>query len=470
MEDTTAVSLVHYGYTAKETTRKDRHRRNLELLQAAHEASPAEPRYWHYMGIELRGAGELQAAAAWFDRVLAKAPGYELAAWSAAALAEIHEAELDVGTAWVVVEGGLRGAAGRVHCLVRMGNLALRDGDADTARWCADELDRNPTDDLVSRATGLERSCELRAGALVEKAVAGSPKDGAKARELLVAAVKKYPQNTVLAELLVRVSEASLGRGRGASDAMKRAGLATVVAASMNAAYQSGAYAACAELGDKTKVVSEMWTFALAKLGRLDEARAQLVAFGERSAMHALVFGLAYDDAAALAHATSALSALEVEALGIVREGARVPARFTAFVLPWLRLAVELREDAVATRLTNALPWSVAEREAFRALLTFRSGEWPAALTRAMDYPTELAAMEVIGLVAYQHGDFSGAATMLSMRAKAGDASVRVHQKAADALVRLGRRAEAAQMLALGLESRPFSRALAATTGAKRAA
>ncbi len=470
MEDTTAVSLVHYGYTAKETTRKDRHRRNLDLLQAAHEASPQEPRYWHYLGIELRGACELQAAAAWFDRVLEKAPSYELAAWSASALSEIHEAEHDIGTAWVVAEGGLRGSAGRIHCLVRMGMLAVRDGDADTARWCADEIDRNPTDDLTSRSTGLERSMELRAAAMVEKAGSGQSKDSVKARDFLLSAVKKYPQNTVLAELLVRLSEASLGRGRGASDAMKRAGLATVVAASMNAAYQSGAYAACAELGDKTKVVSEMWTFALAKLGRLEEARTQLLAFGERSALHALVFGLAHGDEVALAHAATALSALELEALGLVRAGTRVPARFTPFVIAWLRLAIGLREDGAATTLASCLPWPVSEREAFRAFLTFHSGDWASALTRAMEHPTELSSMEVIGLVAHRHGDFSAAATMLSMRAKAGDASVRVHLKGAEALLRLGRRAEAAQLLALGLESRPFSRALVAATGMKRAA
>ena len=470
MKDTTAVSLVHYGYTAKETARKDRRGRNIELLEAAHQAHPEDPRYWHYLGIEWRSAGDLQAAAAWFDRVLAKAPSYELAAWSASGLAAIHEAEEDLGTAWAVVEGGLRGTAGRINCLVQMGAIAVREGDADTARWCADELERNPTDDFTSRASGLERSAELRAAALVEKSGTGPTKESAKARDFLVASVKKYPQNTVLAALLVRVSESALGRGKGVSDAMKRAGQATVVAASMNAAYQSGAHAACAELGEKTKIASEMWTFALAKLGRIDEARKELFSFGERSTLHAVVFALAYDDEAAFAHATAALSAPEVEALALVRAGTRVPARFTSFLTAWLRFAIGLREDGAATKLTKCLPWSSAEREAFRALATFHAGEPTAALTRALEHPTELAAMEVIGLVAHQHGDFAAAATMLSMRAKAGDASVRVHLKGADALLRLGRKADAAHILALGCESRPFSRALMAATGAKRAA
>ena len=470
MRDTTELSLVHYGYTAKETARKDRHGRNIELLEEAHRASPEDPRYWHYLGLELRSAGDLQGAATWLDRVLAKAPNHELAAWSASGLSTIHEAENDIGTAWAVVESGLRGTLGRVNCVVQMGALAVREGDADTARWCADELERTPSDDFTSRASGLERATELRAAALVEKAGTGQSKESAKARDFLVAAVKKYPQSTVLAGLLVRVSEAALGRGKGVSDAMKRAGQATVIAASMNVAYQNGAVAECAELGDKTKVGSEMWTFALAKVGRLDEARAVLLGFGDRSTLHAIVFALAYDDEAAFTHATSALSAPEVEALGLVRAGTRVPARAIPFVTAWLRLAVGLREDGAATKITRCLPWSIAEREAFRALLTFHSGDSAGALVRALEHPTELASMEVIGLVAYQHGDFSAAATMLTMRAKAGDASVRVHLKGADALMRLGRKADAAHLLALGRESRPFSRALMAATGAKRAA
>jgi tetratricopeptide (TPR) repeat protein len=473
MQDTTKVSLVHYGYTAKETARKDRRGRNIELLEAAHRAHPEEPRYWHYLGIELHSCGDLQTAAGWFDRVLAKAPDYELASWSASGLAAIHEAEDDIGAAWAVAQGGIRGNAGRINCLVEVGALALREGDADTARWCADELDRNPTDDFTSRASGLERAIELRGGALVEKAGSGVSKESTKARDFLLSAVKRYPYSIALAGLFVRASEAALGRGRGVTDAMKRAGQATVVAASMNAAYANGAYAACAELGEKTNVVSEMWTFALAKRGRVEEARPHLVAFGERAALHAIVFGLAYDDEAAFAHAESMLSPLEVEALRLVRAGTRVPARFTCFVRGWLRLAVALREDGAATMLTRCLPWSLGEREAFRALATFHSGDPTGALPRALEHPAELASMEVIGLVAYQHGDFAGAAMMLGMRAKAGDASVRVHLKGADALVRLGRRQEAVRLLALGSESRPHSRGLMAAQGSlgvKRAA
>lgn len=454
-EDTTLVSVVHYGYTAKETARKDRRGRNIELLEAANQASPEDPRYWHYLGLELRGAGDLQAAAGWFDRVLAKAPTFELAAWSASGLAAIHEAEEDLGTAWALADSGVRGGAGRINCLVQMGAIAIREGDADTARWCADELERNPTDDFTSRATGLEHATELRAAAL---ALTGSKK----ARDFLVASTKKYPRNTALATLFVKLSEETLGRGRGASDAMKRVAQAPVVAAAMNAAYQNGAYNACAELGDKTKVGSEMWTFALAKLGRIDEARDALLAFGERSAMHALVFGLAYDDEAALAHARPMLHGPQVEALTHVTAGTRVPARLTSFLTAWLRLAVALREDKASTMIARCLPWTAGEREAFRALVTFNSGEPNAALTRALEHPTELAAQEVIGLVAHQHGDYAAAATMLSMRGKAGDASARVYLKGADALLRLGRKADAAQLIALGREARPASRALLA--------
>ncbi len=456
IEDALTLSLVHHGYTAAESARKDRQSRNIELLEAAHRAAPENPRYWHYLGIERRVQGDLAGAAAWFDRVLAKAPQHELAAWSASSLADIHELEQDFGAAWTVGKLGVRGGVGRVNCLVQLGRLALREGDADSARWCADEIDRTPGDDLTDRAVSVERSAELRLGALVEKGAS------TKARDQIAAAVKKYPRNVVLAELLVKVCEALVGRGKGAFDAIKRASDApVVVAAAMNAAYSNGAYQPCVELGEKTGIVCETWAFAVARQGNRDRGREELLTFGDRVAAHAVIFGLAYDDEAAIAHAVAAYSAPYAEAVGLVRAGAKVPARLVWIIATWLKLALSFREEKAATALTRSLPWPIAEREAFRARLAHEVGD-PTALARALEHATELASFEVIGLVAHAHGDFAAAATMLRMRANAGDAPVRVYLKGADALIRLGRKQDAQALLAQGREARPHSKALLA--------
>ncbi len=456
IEDAPTLSLVHYGYTAAESARKDRPSRNRELLEAAHRAAPENPRYWHYLGIEHRVQGDLAGAAAWFDRVLAKAPQHELAAWSASNLADIHEIEQDFGAAWTVGKLGVRGGVGRVNCLVQLGRLALREGDADSARWCADEIDRLPGDDLTDRATSVERALELRLGAAAEKGASN------KLRDQLVTAVKRHPRNIVLAELLVKVCEGLGGRGKGAFDAIKRASDApVVVAAAMNAAYAGGAYAACVELGEKTGILCETWAFALAKEGQRDRGRDELLTFGDRAAAHAVVFGLAYDDEVALAHAVAACSAPYAEALGLVRASGKVPARLVWILTSWLKLALSFREERAAAAITRSLPWPTAEREAFQARLAHEVGD-PTALARALEHANELASFEVIGLVAHAHGDYAAAATMLRMRANAGDAPVRVYLKGADALLRLGRRKDAQELLDQGREARPHSRALLA--------
>ena len=454
--DAPTLSLVHYGYTAAESARKDRQARNRELLEAAHRAAPENPRYWHYLGIEHRVQGDLAGAAVWFDRVLARAPQHELAAWSASNLADIHEIEQDFSAAWTVGKLGVRGGVGRVNCLVQLGRLALREGDADSARWCADEIDRAPGDDLTDRATSVERALELRLAAHAEKGAS------TKVRDQLVAALKRYPRNILLAELLVKVCESLGGRGKGAFDAIKRSGDApVVVAAAMNAAYAGGAYASCVELGQKTGIVCEMWAFALAKLGQRDRGRDELLTFGDRAAAHAVVFGLAYDDELAISHALAAYCVPYAEALGLVRAGAKVPPRLVWIITMWLRFAVKYREERAAEMLTRSLPWPTAEREAFRARIAHELGD-PTALSRALEHANELASLEVIGLVAYAHGDYAAAATMLRMRANAGDAPVRVYLKGADALVRLGRRQDAQALLDQGREARPHSRALLA--------
>ena len=108
-------------------------------------------------------------------------------------------------------------------------------------------------------------------------------------------------------------------------------------------------------------------------------------------------------------------------------------------------------------KLVGCLPWSVAERTAFCALALHDYVDPMTGLELALQQASEPAALEVIGLVAHKHGDLAAATTMLSMRARAGDAAVRVYLKAADAFARLGRGDEARAMIVLGRQARPHS-------------
>lgn len=459
IEDNDELLVVHHGYTVAESARKDRHARNRALLEAAHRAAPEDPSYWHYLAVELRVHGDHARAAELFARVLEKAPNHELVGWSASSLASIHYAERDFGSAWAIAELGVGQVLAGIHCLVQIGELALREGDADTARWCADEIERVGGDDFTDRATSLERATELRAAAKVEK------EPTARTRDHVAAARERYPRNMVLATLFVKICEALGGRGKGAIDAVKRSGNApAVVSAAISAFFRGGAFAQCVELGRKSGVHNEAWAFALAKTGAREQARRELVAFGDGAAALSVVFGLAYDDEVAIEHGLSAASPAHREALAGVRARARVSSAHAWVLTAWIEQAAAMREDELVANLVACLPWTLAERAGYRALVTFDAGDPIAALTRALEHPQALTSQEVIGLVAHSHGDMAAAATMLTMRAEAGDAPVRVYLKAADALARLGRLDDARAILALGRESRPLSRALAGAT------
>jgi hypothetical protein len=291
-----------------------------------------------------------------------------------------------------------------------------------------------------------------------------------KVRDALVDLVKKYPRNATVAELLVRSCEGISGAPSGALDAVRRSGGAPVVAVAACASFfRRGAWLPCVELAERAGVSSELIAFALAKVGRIEEARARLVAFGDAASPFLVLFGLAHDDAATLEQGILAATIAQREALASVRAGTKVPAHLAWCVVAWLDQAIVIQDEKTIGMLSASLPWSPARRAAHRALVTYDKLDPMAALKLALEHTGEPEALEVIGLVAHAHGDFAAAAGVLGMRAQAGDAAVRVHLKAADALRRLGKKTEADAMLALGVESRPASKGLAAKpAGGKR--
>lgn len=457
------LTLVHHGYTTAESARKDRHARNLKLLEAAHAADPNEPRYWHYLGAEYKTAGDHEKASTLFDRVLTRAPDFELVGWTASMLFAIHEAEQAPGLAFEVGAGSLDKGAGRAFCLAKMGRLAIREGDGATALWCANELERSLPDVLATRAACFEYAAEIRAAAHLLQG-----RGTTKACDAIRGLLAKYPTSLYLGDLLVKAWEAALGTGKGLFEAIRRADNArVVVSAAMKALLERGSYRLCVELGEKTGVRNAMYAFALARVGRLEDAKRELLAFGDSAGVFGILFGLAHGDAEVVEQSAAVLTPAHRQAMTKIRAGQKVPAGLAWLVLELVTRAIELREDAVAERLAASIPWTAGELVAYRALATLEAGDSMKALNLALQHPQELGSMEVIGLVAQEHGDLAAAAGMLSLRAKAGDAPARVYLRGAEVLVRLGQRKEAEAMLALGRESRPHSRAFEAETKGK---
>lgn len=454
----TELTILHHGYTAAEDRRKNRRARNLGLLELAHAAEPAEPRHWHFYGLELMAVGRHDEAVRFFERMLAEAPDHPLAADSAHYLATIYLEDREPGLAWGCATFGTKGNRGRSRCLLALGTLAFDEGDAETTAWCAEELRKAPADGIVAHDQGLAWSTQL---ALAARSLR-KPVD-AKLRDALASAVKQHPQNLVLARLLVDACVRHAG-ARGPFEAMKRSGNEpSVLAAAMGHFLAAGRIEECIALGERG-VRTVAFAFALGRAGRVDEAVAVLGAL-DGVEREAVVFGLAHDreDAIALGLAarTHERSALALRGAPTSDEAAALRA--------WLGRALVLGEDAVALRLGRALGMTDADVTAARAGARYETDPM-AALNLALEAPDE--ACEVIGLVAHAHGDLEAAIAMLVRRARAGDAPVHVYLHGAEALAKRGRHADAKSLVTAGLEARPGSLALlaAAKAYAKRAA
>ena len=455
------LPMLHHGYTARESARKDRSRRNMALVQQAHEAAPGDPRHWHYLGLEHAIAGDHEPAASWFERVLAEAPGHELAGWSAAQLAAIRLAERAFGAAWEAASAGTGPRLGRVASLQRLGEVALREGDGLSALDAANLLDGLPAGVLGDSERRREATVILRARATA------LTKGAREAYAMLLRAVKAHPADAALADELVKMAERSAPAGRASVTATKDArGAPAVIAAGIGAFVRQRAWAHAVELGEKHGVRNEYYAHALGRVGRVGESRELWGTFGESAARHLLLGGLEANDDATIAHALELMPPRAADAVEHVRAATRAPRHLAWWLFDWIELAIAMRADDLAARLARSLPGTPSESVATLALLMYEDRQPLEALRLALTCATEPDALEVIGLVAHETGDLAAAGTLLAKRARAGDCSVRVALRGATALRATGRGAAADELMEIGRASRPHARSLATSRAA----
>ncbi len=455
--DEADLPITHHGYTSAEDTRKQRHERNMRLLVGAHEAAPRDARHWHYLGLEHAIAGDHERAARWFERVIAEPSEHELAGWSASQLAAIRLSERALGAAWEASKLG--GGVGRVAALFTQGEVALRDGDALAALDCASALAKIP--DGVAGDCGRRRE----ATAILHARATAAGGQVRQAYGALVRAVKKGPDDAGLADELVKMGERLDASGRANVTAAREAsGARAVIAAGIGTFVRRREFSHAVQLGESQGVTNEYFAYALARVGRVAEARSLFASFGESAAALLLVSALEVGGVGVeeemLGEALCAMPARAREAAPHVVAGRRVPRELGWLVLSWLEVAVAFRSDGAAERLARSLPGAREEAQAMHALLLYEGGEPMAALRLALGCAAEPDACEVMGLVAHENGDMAAAAAMLMRRAHAGDVSVRVALRGSSALQATGDRAGAERLMVMGRESRPHSIAL----------
>jgi hypothetical protein len=450
------LPMLHRGYNARENARKNRHERNLALVSEAQKDAPGDPRHWHYLGLEHAIGGDHERAAPWLERVLEETPAHELAGWSAAQLAAIRLAERAFGAAWEAATIGAGHRLGRVASLLRLGDIALKEGDGIAALEAANKLDALP-------AGVLGDSERRRVATMILRARATALTKGAReAYAMLLRAVKAHPADAALADELVKMAERSAPAGRASVVATKDArGAPSVIAASIGTFVRQRAWAHAVELGEKHGIRNEYYAHALARVGRVDESRALFELFGESAAGHRLVCGLEVNDDASVRRALELLPAGAAAVVEHVRAAERAPRHLAWWLLEWLELAIAMRADDLAARLSRSLPGTPNESLATLALLTYEDRQPLEALRLALSCATEPDALEVIGIVAHETGDLAAAGTLLVKRARAGDCPVRVASRGALALRATGRAALADELLEIGRASRPHARSLA---------
>ncbi len=445
------LELLHHGYTREENRRKHRRARNLAMLRRAHEAEPDDARHWHYLALELVLAEELDEARSLFERVLRERPDDALAGWSASLLTDLLMRQREPGLAWKAATFGAAVATGQVMSLLRLGKLAVREGDPVVAERCARALVALPP----GQAFDIER--REGAGAGLRSAAAWERGDRTSAVTVLADALAKDPGDALLAEQFVGTLERMHGPVRGAMEALKVRATPAVAAAVVGAMVRQGLHAQALDLARQAGVASLYVFHAQLRCGLTAEGTAALLQQGDAGLLHLVFWCLAQrDDAGLAAHLAVADDVVRALAEPLVN-GTTAPARLRWKLLDQAAYWLTFREDAFVARLLAAMPCDDAERAGLAASLHLEAERTQDALRIALGHPDDARSREVLGAVAFAHGDMAGAAHFLVARASQPDAPVRVYVQAAAALRALGRPDEASRVVALGRAGRPLS-------------
>src|ERR1019366_8505949 len=149
-------------------------------------------------------------------------------------------------------------------CLVRMGTIAVAEGDPVTPEWCANALlriERAAFDFAQRRSTALH----LRAAALAA----------------WLAGVREFPDDGFLADQYVRRLELLRGGVRGGLEAMRAAGTLVVAAAAVGSFVRAADWPRAMQLAARCPAQSLYSAHAFLRTGRVDEALGVFAQQGE---------------------------------------------------------------------------------------------------------------------------------------------------------------------------------------------
>lgn len=457
-----SLEILHFGYTAREDRRKARYERNVRLLEASLKEEPDRVEIWYYLGMEYFKRGELNEADWVFARMMELAPADERSLAAASFRSELWLIQQRADEAWRLAATSLRSRYWRRDSLVRVARAALAEGDFLVALDCVNELrSSSPEGDgyiPISPAllVDLESTARWEAGEREE--ALGQWRAG----------VEANPNDLSLADNWVRHLVLARGLKEGTLGAVRTLRLPVVAAAAVGALLRAGDLKLAAALSESFQAQgapSAYFLHGLAINGRWDGARAIAEHMGVDGQLHLATAALRNNQELLVGESLTQMPAVWRGTLEALLNGSAITSEQHWVTEAWMTLWAKVGALDLFQFGATRLPGSEAEVASRAALLLFRTGYLGAAVELALNHPQEPEAAEVLGLVAFETADWDTAAQMLSFRVRSGRASVRVYHRAATALIRSGRVAEAETLLSAGRRQHPQSHLLVGMGG-----
>lgn len=453
MVERSEMEIYHFGYNPDEDQRKGRRERNLTLLEGALSETPDRTVLWYYLGIEYLQAFRVHEAESAFRKHIEIAPPEERIL-SLAPIAELLLRQHRSSEAWSFAAMGLNTPESRMDCLIRCAQAARLEGDFEVVQRCVRDLKAAPPNALgqVTRSEGLfvtmEASAAWEQGQYVEAVK--------KWRQ----GVESFPGDAALADQWIRhlvrtegVRTATVGVVRGTQRP-------AVAAAVVGALLRSGELSLAAKLSSSIAdldIPSPYLVHGLARAGRWEDACKVASRLGRDGAIQRATSSIWLGEGANLERALTDMPHLWRTPLKCVLEGVPVPGAHQVGLRSWMMHWAEVGFLDLFKEAAEYLEGTRAERMARAALILYRSEHPDLAVELASQHPAQQDAQEVLGLCAFEAGDYEAASGLLAERVDAGDASVRVYYRGALAAEKVGNIELAERLRTLGRKRCPHS-------------
>lgn len=446
--------IEHYGYNPVEDKRKGRRERNKRLLESMLEEEPTRASTWFFLGLEHTQLSDHGRAMGCFRKALALNPTDLRSVLGAHLLAGIHHLRQRVEDSWDLAHMGSGHEVTRWDSLMRTAQVALVEGDFLTASDSLDQLNKANPEDFGKVPREPATLLDMSAKALWQQ---GRQSEAVRQWER---GVSTYPGDHALATQWVRhrvLAEGLRSGTLGALQMFKTSPVASAVAGAMLRAHE---YDLAANLSRNTLErghLSSYTLYGMVRAGQVQKAEEVALNQGLEGAIYLATAGAWFDRPKALNRALEELSGSWRAAFeGVLAEELVAPADQWA-----LDMLMVMWADAGCLKLLDAAARSLSPEPGLGvarvAWLLYQAQQQQAALERALRVPDQPDAQEVLGLISAERSDWETTAQFLVQRGFAGPAPVRVYYQAAQALVGMGRKAEAREIMQLGASHRRHS-------------